>query len=198
MENSINDNMDFNEMKEQIKLLREKLNKETIVNEALVRNILHNKVQKLERQRRTTLIMGLLWLPVSIVMCRMLLEISWAFCIVTLVYGIIAAIFTFWTHRGVNSYAASNGNLLTMAENVTRMRTLGSRWLYGSIPFLICWLTWFYFEISSVINQSEAEGVLIGGIIGALIGVSIGTYKYREFRRTTKEILNQINELKEH
>ena len=92
MENSINDNMDFNEMKEQIKLLREKLNKETIVNEALVRNILHNKVQKLERQRRTTLIMGLLWLPVSIVMCRMLLEISWAFCIVTLVYGIIAAI----------------------------------------------------------------------------------------------------------
>ena len=52
MENSINDNMDFNEMKEQIKLLREKLNKETIVNEALVRNILHNKVQKLERQLR--------------------------------------------------------------------------------------------------------------------------------------------------
>ena len=85
-----------------------------------------------------------------------------------------------------------------MAENVTRMRTLGSRWLYGSIPFLICWLTWFYFELSSVINQSEAEGVLIGGIIGAIRGVSIGTYKYREFRRTTKEILNQIYELKEH
>ena len=197
METTFTDDMNLNEMRDQIKLLRAKLDKETIVNEALVRKVLRGKVQKLERQRRMSLVMGLLWLPFTIAMCRMLIGMSWALCAVTLAYGLFAAGFTLWTHRGVNSQAAINGNLLTMVESVTRMRRLGCRWLWFSVPFLALWLTWFFYELTMMVESDAVRGTIAGGIVGAIVGLAIGLYKYREFRRTTQEILTQIEEMRQ-
>ena len=57
-------------------------------------------------------------------------------------------------------------------------------------------LTDFY-ELTMMVESDAVRGTIAGGIVGAIAGLAIGLYKYREFRRTTQEILTQIEEMRQ-
>ena len=68
------------------------------------------------------------------------------------------------------------------------------------IPFLICWIVGFAYEIMSLtgVSLEERRAILIGGAIGGLIGAIFGIISYRRTQRLANEILNDISDTPIH
>ena len=184
---------EFEMMKKQLEVLKDKLDKETIINEQLMRKTMKDNVSKLHKDAIIIAFVALFGIPYCTWVFSFM-HMSTLFIGVTDVFFVIAIIYTYITHKGLKSNDLLNGNLVDVSYKITKMRHLGSLWLRFSIPFMVIWFAWFIFEALKQ-NVEEARGMVYGGVIGGVIGAIIGTIKYRKSRKKTQEILFQIKEL---
>lgn len=180
-------------MKKQLEVLKDKLDKETIINEQLMRKAMKDKVSKLHKEAIIIACVALFGIPYCTWVFSFM-HMSYLFIGVTDVFLAIAIVYTFFTHKGLKANDLLNGNLVDVSYKITKMRHLESAWLRFSIPFITCWFAWFIFELMKQ-NGDEAKGMAIGGAVGGVIGAIIGTIKYRKRRKKSQEILLQIKEL---
>ncbi len=180
-------------MKKQLEVLKDKLDKETIINEQLMRKAMKDKVSKLHKEAIIIACVALFGIPYCTWVFSFM-HMSYLFIGVTDVFLAIAIVYTFFTHKGLKANDLLNGNLVDVSYKITKMRHLESAWLRFSIPFITCWFAWFIFELMKQ-NGDEAKGMAIGGAVGGVIGAIIGTIKYRKSRKKSQEILLQIKEL---
>lgn len=180
-------------MKKQLEVLKDKLDKETIINEQLMRRAMKDKVSKLHKEAIIIACVALFGIPYCTWVFSFM-HMSYLFIGVTDVFLAIAIVYTFFTHKGLKANDLLNGNLVDVSYKITKMRHLESAWLRFSIPFITCWFAWFIFELMKQ-NGDEAKGMAIGGAVGGVIGAIIGTIKYRKRRKKSQEILLQIKEL---
>ena len=180
-------------MKKQLEVLKDKLDKETIINEQLMRKAMKDKVSKLHKEAIIIACVALFGIPYCTWVFSFM-HMSYLFIGVTDVFLAIAIVYTFFTHKGLKANDLLNGNLVDVSYKITKMRHLESAWLRFSIPFITCWFAWFIFELMKQ-NGDEAKGMAIGGVVGGVIGAIIGTIKYRKRRKKSQEILLQIKEL---
>ena len=180
-------------MKKQLEVLKDKLDKETIINEQLMRKTMKDKVSKLHKDAIIIACVALFGIPYCTWVFSFM-HMSYLFIGVTDVFLAIAIVYTFFTHKGLKANDLLNGNLVDVSYKITKMRHLESAWLRFSIPFITCWFAWFIFELMKQ-NGDEAKGMAIGGAVGGVIGAIIGTIKYRKSRKKSQEILLQIKEL---
>ena len=193
MEN-ITENAELEQMREQLNLLKEKLEKETIINERLLRRTMKEKVSSLNRDAIIIAIIGLLGIPYCTFVFANLMNISWWFIGVTDIFFLTAVIYTYISHKDIRAKELLDGNLIEVSRKIGRMRRMYANWLKFSIPFIIIWFTWFMFE---ALGRNADNGVpfAIGGAIGGIIGGAIGIRKYRRMRKKTLEVIMQIKEL---
>ena len=184
---------EFEMMKKQLEVLKDKLDKETIINEQLMRKTMKDKVSKLHKEAIIIACVALFGIPYCTWVFSFM-HMSYLFIGVTDVFLAIAIVYTFFTHKGLKANDLLNGNLVDVSYKITKMRHLESAWLRFSIPFITCWFAWFIFELMKQ-NGDEAKGMAIGGAVGGVIGAIIGTIKYRKSRKKSQEILLQIKEL---
>ena len=184
---------EFEMMKKQLEVLKDKLDKETIINEQLMRKTMKDKVSKLHKDAIIIACVALVGIPYCTWVFSFM-HMSYLFIGVTDVFLAIAIVYTFFTHKGLKANDLLNGNLVDVSYKITKMRHLESAWLRFSIPFITCWFAWFIFELMKQ-NGDEAKGMAIGGAVGGVIGAIIGTIKYRKSRKKSQEILLQIKEL---
>lgn len=180
-------------MKKQLEMLKDKLDKETIINEQLMRKAMKEKVSKLHKDALIIACIGLLGIPYCTWIFPIMHISNW-FVGVTDVFFAIAIIHIYITHKGLKADDLLDGNLVEVSYKITKIRHRESIWLRFSIPFVIIWFAWFLFEIMKQ-NGDDAKSMAIGGIIGGIIGAVIGTIKHRKSRKKTMEILLQIKEL---
>ena len=184
---------EFETMKKQLEVLKDKLDKETIINEQLMRKTMKDKVSKLHKEAIIIACVAHFGIPYCTWVFSFM-HMSYLFIGVTDVFLAIAIVYTFFTHKGLKANDLLNGNLVDVSYKITKMRHLESAWLRFSIPFITCWFAWFIFELMKQ-NGDEAKGMAIGGAVGGVIGAIIGTIKYRKSRKKSQEILLQIKEL---
>ena len=191
MEENLN-TIELNEMKEQISLLRRKLEKETIVNEKLIRASMRDKLKAVKWR-------SYILCAVAIGACPL-----WATPIfdfhsiwfkgVTIAFLFIAVAYEIYCNQLLSTQNYSNGNLIDEARKLSRYKQLSRQWHWFSIPFLFIWLSWFVYEATSV-GDFHANNILIGGLIGGTIGGVIGWRIYRKGQNTVSEVIEQIEEL---
>ena len=185
---------DFEEMRQQLNLLNKKLNKQSIINEKLIRRSMREKIQVIGRD-------AYLQCVVAIVATPLCVSIYWTqgmslpFCIVTALFLIGAVIYTYWMHKGLRSNDLLTGELIQASQRIHRYKLLEARWLRFSIPFIIVWLGWMSVEIYLMSSTTEYIGYLCGGLFGLLLGGLWGTHFYRRSQRISSEVLQQIEEL---
>ena len=191
MEENLN-TIELNEMKEQISLLRRKLEKETIVNEKLIRSSMRDKLKAVKRR--------------SYILCAVVIGACplWAnpifdfhsiwFMGVTIAFLFIAVAYEIYCNQLLSTQNYSNGNLIDEARKLSRYKQLSRQWHWFSIPFLFIWLSWFVYEATSV-GDFHANNILIGGLIGGVIGGTIGFTIYRKGQNAVSEVFEQIEEL---
>lgn len=186
---------ELEQMREQITLLRSKLDKEAIVNERLLRRAMHDKVRGITRDNRAMIIIGTLAIPYTFLAFDYL-GISLWFSIATALLLGVCVVATWWGQRGLHADELLDGDVVSVGKKVLRLKQMNDRWLWYSIPMLILWLAWLFWEAYQQVGGTPLfRGFVTGGVIGIVLGLIVGgKVRYRTQRRV-REILAHIEEL---
>ena len=185
---------ELEEMRVQINILKDKLERQTIVNENHIRNSMKSKANDLRKTIRGTVgggIFAILYCPI----CFYYLGCSLPFIIVTTVMLAICLALTIRQNVMLGRMDFSQGNLVETAEALGRVRKHYIQWTRLAAPAIIVpWYAWCMYEF---IMLDKPGGIIlvvcatVGGVIGGVIGLSIN----RKVVRKAEEILSQIEEL---
>ena len=185
---------ELEEMRSQINILKQQLEKQNIVNENHIRNSMKSKANDLRKTIRGTVgagIFALIYCPI----CFYWLGCSLPFVVVTTIVLAVCLVLTIRQNVVLGRMDFSQGNLVETAEALGSVRKHYIQWTRLAAPAIIIpWYVWCMYEF---INLDKPGGIVllvcatVGGIIGGIIGFSIN----RKVIRKTGEILEQIEEL---
>ncbi len=186
---------ELEQMREQITLLRSKLDKETIINERLLRRAMHDKVRGITRDNRVLIIIGTLFIPYVLIVFDYLGMSLW-FSIATALLLAICVVVTWWSQRGLHADELLDGDVVSVGKKVLKLKQMNDRWLWYAIPMLILWFAWLYWEAYQQIGGTPLfNGFVTGGVIGIVLGLILGGKVRRRTQRRAREVLAHIEEL---
>ena len=193
MENSEINNNELETMRAQIALLKEKLDKETIVSDKLLRDTMRHKARNINTNA---------WISVAASIFVMIWAVvyipkegfSWWFAGATVLMMLVCDFFTWKYHKDVNAKTMS-GDLLTVAKVMKRLRDNYKKWLKYSIAMISVWFVWLSIEFCIQLDDWRiAVVVIIALLIGLAIGGFIGLKMHNSVIRNAEEIIEQIEE----
>lgn len=195
-------NLELQQLKSQMEILRAKLDRQQIVNDNLLRRSMTGKMSWIKKY---------VWFEIIITPFLLLfffelhngLGLSWW------LYGFLAALLVVdvtmdWR---INRYSPSRlmqGSLVEAAHHFTRMKRRRAVSMAVMLPLTIVWVVWFVFELLRVARDSGtapdiargfAYGALVGAIIGGIVGLIFAVYIFRKMQRTNDDILATLHEL---
>ena len=187
---------ELDEMRSQINALKEKLEKQTIVNEEHIRRSMKSKMSDINKTVTATIILGVF----ALVYCTWFFysqSCSLAFVISTAVMLTICLGLTIGQKITLGRMDLSQGNLIDTAQTLSKIKTHYQNWHKIAIPVLVVWFAWLMYEMTNVLgmNSSMAIGFCCGAAVGGIIGGVIGFRINRKIVRKACEILEQIEEL---
>lgn len=195
MENNIQFE-ELQELRNQLTLLNNKLEKQEIINDKLIRNSLKNKISNINRTGIIMAVCATIATPICAFNFHYILHFSIAFNVFTCVFMVIAVAYTLWSHKGLNNNLL-DGDLISVSERALRTRKRYKQWYYFSYPWLAVWLCWLGWEMYTKIeNREMLIGAIVGGLVGMIIGGAWGICQRNKIYKNIDEILAQIEELK--
>ena len=196
MENNTLISHELEEMRAQLGMLKDKLEKQTIINETHIRNSMKSKMSDINKTVTGTIIAGVF----ALCYCTWFFywqDFSLAFVIATFVMLAVCLGITIAQRVILGKMDFSQGNLVETAERLSKIKKHYQDWYKIAIPMIIVWFGWMMYEMISIYGMESPMaigfccGALIGGIIGGIIGMRIN----RKVARKATEILDQIAEL---
>jgi hypothetical protein len=198
MEKEYNGIREFDEMKAQLSLLKEKLDKQSIVNEQHLRNAIKDKLKELNRYAVRMIVVGL----VALAYCTYFLKLynfSNALIAFTAVMFMVCVLATYIQHRELMRISELSADLVKETLNLIKLKKRYNQWMLFATPLIFIWGASVSYEILYVVpdmSESMAKGMLCGVIIGIAIGGFIGVKVHNRTLKKIKNILAQIDELK--
>ena len=190
---------EMQEMKEQMALLKETLRKEQIVNDRLLREAMHGKVERIHRK---AWVVGLCALYVCTfgIWSFHELGLSWYLIGATVAMMIYSVVKTIIIHRRLAANNVMTDDLRTVAHAAKRLKEDYIRSLYGGMAMVFVWFIWLAMEIlfgqtvyaeSSIMVRGGMLGMLFfGGVIGFILGYRI----HRRVLSLCDDIIRQVDE----
>lgn len=186
------------EMKEQLSLLIKKLDKETIVNERMIRRSMKEKADRLNRRLIVESLVALIMIPFFICVLPNLSKVSMPFCIFSAGFFALGVLYDFYMYLRFRPQKFIEGNMIEVRRDTLNFKKQTLRWTYCiGIPFLVVYIAWFVYEKMQYYQGEILKIVLVSALIGFLIGGAIGINIFVKTLRATDEILMQIEELEE-
>lgn len=198
MENNTLISHELEEMRAQLGMLKDKLEKQTIINETHIRNSMKSKMSDINKTVTGTIIAGVF----ALCYCTWFFywqDFSLAFVIATFVMLAVCLGITIAQRVILGKMDFSQGNLVETAEKLSKIKKHYQDWYKIAIPMIIVWFGWMIYEMLSIHGMESPMaigfccGALIGGVIGGIIGMRIN----RKVARKATEILDQIAELQQ-
>lgn len=198
MENNTLISHELEEMRAQLGMLKDKLEKQTIINETHIRNSMKSKMSDINKTVTGTIIAGVF----ALCYCTWFFywqDFSLAFVISTFVMLAVCLGITIAQRVILGKMDFSQGNLVETAEKLSKIKKHYQDWYKIAIPMIIVWFGWMMYEMLSIHSLESPMaigfccGALIGGIIGGIFGMRIN----RKVARKATEILEQISELQQ-
>ena len=186
----------FDEMRQQMAALKEQLNKQEIVNDHLIREIMKVKNKDISKTKNVCFIAAIiafLTFPFNTFTHAW----SWTFTAVTGAMLIFCTIATIYIHRPVDKLNYMTSDLATVARVMTKFKKQYDQWLYYVTPVIcIPWISWAFYEYAW---KRAPEGVspwfmCIPLVIGLIIGLIIGLYFHFKAVNAAQDIIDQIDE----
>ena len=182
------------EMKRELKLLRERLDQENIINRNHIQKAMKKNISNINRQASIEIIVTIFAL-INFLFIFSHWGFSIPFMTVTCIGLLSAVIAIFIYHRNIFRLNSCSQDLLTVAYELSRLKQRYASWRKYSIPYAIGWVIWICYECYKMNNEvamSMAMGCLVGAVIGGVIGTKL---YYRQINRID-EILQDIEELR--
>ena len=196
MENSEINNSELETMRAQIALLKEKLDKETIVSEKILRDTMRHKARTINTNAWVSVaasIFVIIWSLTTVPS----LGFSWWFAGATILMMLVCDFFTWKYHKDVNAKTMS-GDLLTVAKVMKQLRDNYKKWLKYAIVMVSVWFIWLSIEFWVQLNDWKlATIIIVASLIGGGIGGFIGLKMHNAVISNAEEIIQQIEETDE-
>lgn len=184
------------EMREQIQLLKSKLDNEKIINDRMLRKAMNKSVNKIRNAGRISITFGI----ITIICCPTILyliQLPLWFIVITAIMLMFSTSATWIIHSGIKSELLYDKDMIQVAQKVHTLKKQYNNWLYIAIPMILGYIAAFiYCILESELIPKEAHAPMIAGIaIGGIIGGIIGAIRHIRILQTTDELLEQINEI---
>lgn len=195
MNNEINEIL---EMREQLATLKKQLDTQEIINDRLLKDAMSRKLSSINRSAIWICAICLIMMPLGYLNFQRLGH-STALCIATSALFFISFVSILISHYRLRKRDIYSGDLITVYQEVSRMRKIYKNWHYFSIPILVVWFGWWEYEIYMNMAQEDLTllltiscSAIFGGVIGGIIGLRI----HKRTLRTAEDLLRQIEELR--
>ena len=196
MENSTLISHEMEEMRAQLGTLKEKLEKQTIINERHIRNSMKSKMSEINRTVTGTIFGGIF----ALVYCTWYFAYqgcSLPYIIATATMLAVCLAITIVQKVALGRMDFSQRNLVETAEKLGKIKKHYQDWYKIAIPMLTIWLGWTIYEMRGVLDFDREMTIIFccGALAGILIGGLIAIRINKKVIGKTTEILDQIEEL---
>lgn len=192
------ENKDFEEMRNQISILKDKLQKQEIVTRQMLRASMKNKKNEINVQGLKQFLTGILaimtWTGIYF---TGLVPFSPQLIAATCLMMVFCIAGTWYCHTPINERDLFTENVATVASAFARVRMRYTTWITYVTPTLIIpWLTWVCYEYVDILGlQGNARFVVIVPLLAAaFIGFLIGYSWHRKVVKACREIEDQLKE----
>jgi hypothetical protein len=187
-----NNTYELEEMKQQMLLLKKKLEQQKIVNDKMLRSAMKKKLYGLNKKARIMFIIGI-FVAIGAPGYFTLVGFTPLFCAATTLMLLFSAFKTFQYHKKLWRLNLSESNLIELAEELTLLRTRYERWYRFAWCMIIPWGALMAYEATKIFGE-ELVWYIGGSAIGLIIGGLTGTRINNNMIRRTDELLEQIKE----
>lgn len=199
--------MELEQMREQMQVLRNKLDTQEIVNDKLVKNSIKSKMSWIKKFVYFEFLLipfiALIWYGLKEVF-----NLSW-FCYASIL--VLCVIDVVWDYRinvaSLDLEKVEKHNLSDTLQKLVAMKQMRAKAFFIMISLSIPLFMWtsiemwqntstitFKDDLPTYIVYGGAYGCLVGGIIGLLVGIYVAFRIYRKMQTTNDEIIAQIEE----
>ena len=187
--------MDMNEMRRQMEILKGKLEKQQIVNNRIMRRSMKKTVGIINRRNLILNVFCWVMMPLSYWSLVVVCGFSLAFWVGPCVYFLICFGFSFWNGRDLRDEHLLDDNLLEAYRKVARAKRRDNLWMLYGFPMAFLWFSWFAYEASRKGNHAEITALLWGAGVGGFVGLVLGLRIHFRTQRNYRDILDQIEEV---
>ena len=197
MESNTFISQELEEMRSQISLLKNKLEKQTIVNDQHIRRSMQSKMSDINRTIVASIIAGGFALPY----CTWYFwyqGLSIAFVAATALMLAVCLGLTIAKQTNLKKLDFANGNLIEVAETLGGIRKHYQEWIKIAVPMILIWFSWLIYEMFNALGATPMTmGFCCGALAGLLTGGFIATRMNKKVIDRTTEILDHIKELQQ-
>ena len=187
--------LNMEEMRQQLGILKNKLEQQQIVNDRIVRRAMKKNVLDIKRRYLIIAILGVLMIPYGYWVFVSLLGFSKAFWIGTSVFMLICVGNTIWNSKDLCDDKLLDNNMVEAYRKVGLAKKRDSQWLLIGIPMLVVWLGWLVWEALQKPDSELTTSFLWGSVVGTVLGTIIGLKVHFKIQRNYREILEQIEDV---
>ena len=198
METNNNNINELEQLREQMSIFKDKLNKQQIINDQLVRNTMKSKLSWIK---------SFVWGEIIIIPILLLgmavfhagTGLSWCF----LAIGLIADATGDFIINRIPKGQLLSGDLVETSKRLVKMKKQRTSWFIIGLIFVTIWLVWFIVELvlktdpgcalpdHNLVIAIMAIAVAVGGVIGGIVSWFI----FRKMQRTNNQLIEQINQV---
>lgn len=188
---------ELDDMKAQMSLLKEMLEKQEIVKEQHLRKAIKGKLDEINKTAVRMILIGLF----AAIYC-LWMQNNYGYSVylqvATLIMLLLCTAATYLQHRNLLNAKELSADLIKEAYDLAKLRKRYAQWLWFAAPIVVLWLLAMSYETLYVIPMKGiGTSLLIGLATGAVIGGIIGLRIHFRTLKKIDEMLAQIKELKD-
>lgn len=186
-------NNDFEEMRQQMNILKEKLQKQEIVNEKVFRRSTRQSLSGIKRRYTFVSILCILMVPYSYWAFVKLTGMSIWLWLATCILMLIAFVYTQYTGRYISSRVFEE-DLVQARTKVAKAKKLDHDWLKIGIPLIVLWLAYFGYEMYKVTEGDDGLLILVMCVVCGLLGAAVGLKVHFKNQDNYESIIEEIDD----
>ena len=184
---------DFEEMRQQMNILKEKLQKQEIVNEKVFRRSTRKSLKGINRRYTFVSILCILMVPYSYWAFVKLTGMSIWLWLATCVLMLSAFVYTQYTGRFISSRVFEK-DLVQARAKVAKAKKLDHDWLKIGIPLIVLWLAYFGYEMYKVTGGEDSIYIVVMCVVCALLGGAVGLKIHFKNQDNYEQVIEEIDD----
>ena len=186
---------ELDEMRQQMAILKDKLENQTIVNDRIIRRSIKHGVSTINRRYLVIGIIALAMIPYGYWAFVMMGGLSVALWLACCVMMLTVVGFMIYNTQDMRDNGLMNNNLLDVKRKVALAKKRDGNWLWFGIPVALAWGVWAVYEMSQ--KMGDIDFILPLGIVCVLVGVFIGLKIHFKTQRQYSDVIEQIEDLED-
>lgn len=195
--NNINIGKDDNEleqMREQLEIMKQKLSRQEIVSDNLLRRSMSNLMSWIKKYVWLEIFVMIPFVAIIYAGFVAVFNISlWLYAVI-----LVSCIVDTYSDYRINKMSQSDwleGNLVETGRKLLKMKRQRKTSFIISMAAMLVILGYFCYEMFNVSDPELKFIGSVGSVIGAVCGIAAVSVIYRKMQRTNDELIHQIDEL---